>query len=420
MNTEVLAVPETQSRLEPTPALPNETKETATVTIAPPKADAKPQTQATTDIQAKLGMSIDCLEPTDDFAKKLTAAGISTVYGLAHMTETEVLSQFKLSGFNEAKDKLLGIGLKIGYSASVPVSVPAIAAPIAATPVPVPATPIDIPVAKKTKTKVSKKAKVKVVKTKAKTRAKKVAKVKPAKSATTPVKTKGESLLDLGAGYKMRCKQGTGYAVLYETAAKKGNFAEVATELEAGKYDPAKKEDADALLAKMLIPIAKLAIWCRNAASWKKYAEKRTTQLLSEAKGQSEGDKKRKRSAQNVLKDLKRCGEDGGWIGNFNEMLSVCIGYWNYMYPENQKEAPKELNRNACKFQKAKIFFRRFPLARSSEPAFILMFPDKFGDVIRQAIETSRGVKEPSKRTDLDQAPVPSASTPTISVPQVS
>lgn len=219
-----------------------------------------------------------------------------------------------------------------------------------------------------------------------------IAKAKPKKAPAAPKarvlkEDKGEGqFLDLGAGYKIAHKPGSAYSVFYKVVAEKGSFAEITTDLEAGKFDVNDKNDANKLLSKMLVPVDRLAGWCRAHNAWKEHAEKKTEVISKKAR---QGD----RQAKELLKNRARCG-DGRWSGNIAEMISTCVGYYNHR--ENKKGKP---NKNVRKFQEARIVLRRFPLSpKAKQPSFVLMFPEKFIDAVKTAILVGRGVLEDAKK----------------------
>lgn len=195
--------------------------------------------------------------------------------------------------------------------------------------------------------------------------------------------------IDLGAGFRIGCSPGSGYATFIATVAKRGDFAGVAKDLRDGKIDPSDKVQADALLARMFVPMDRLPGWCKQQASWKRHSEALTSRLLRDAKGK---DERRRKAAQSVLKNPRRCGKSGAWEGDIPEIVSTCVGYYNYLYARDPRT--KKLNRNATKFQRAKILFRRFPLEDRARPSFVLMFPEEYAETVRTAILSSRGVRE--------------------------
>jgi len=217
---------------------------------------------------------------------------------------------------------------------------------------------------------------------------KKQAKVAKPKTNSVPrpraaKKTSDESqFLDLGAGYKIAHKPGSAYSVFYKVVAERGHFATIAKELEDNVYDVNNKDDANKLLSKLFVPVENLSKWCRANSTWQEHADKKTELLSKKAK---HGDKQ----AKELLKNNNRCA-DGEWSGNIPEIISTCVGYYNWLV-EKKRGKP---NKNVKKFQDAGIVVRRFPLAKSSQPSFVLMFPEKYIDTIRTAIVVGRGVIE--------------------------
>ena len=211
----------------------------------------------------------------------------------------------------------------------------------------------------------------------------KAAKPKPkAKPAAKPKAKKQEKprhkyLIDLGAGYGVSGKKGSGYEVFLKTVAEKGHFSETVADLEAGKVNANDKEQAENLLAKSLVPVNRLEEWCRKDRDWKQHAAKKT-----------------EKSSKSVLTNEARA-QGGKWVGSINEMISTYIGYYNSVYGDNKS---KKVNRNATRMKDAGIFFRRFPLSKAKEgPSFVMMFPVKFADAFRTAIVTARGINEDVK-----------------------
>lgn len=213
----------------------------------------------------------------------------------------------------------------------------------------------------------------------------KAPKAKPTKPAAKPKAPKAKAqekprrkyLIDLGAGYGVSGKKGSGYEVFLKTVAEKGHFAELAADLEANKVDASKKEQAEELLAKAFVPVNKLEEWCRKDHDWKQHAAKKT-----------------EKSSKSVLTNEARAN-NGKWTGSINEMISTYIGYYNSVYGDRKN---KKVNRNATRMKEAGVFFRRFPLSKAKEgPSFVMMFPVKFADTFRTAVVTAKGVNEDVK-----------------------
>lgn len=211
-------------------------------------------------------------------------------------------------------------------------------------------------------------------------------------------KQAGGQFLDLGCGYRIAHKPGSAYSTFYRVVAKHGNFEEAVKALEAHKYELGDPIEANKLLEKMLVPVEKLEDFCRNDVSWKEHATKKTASLTSKAK---EGDSQ----AKDILKNESRCAE-GSWSGNIPEMISTCVGYYNYLMEISAKKSKKgngkkkipkaepKPNKNVKKFKEAGLVFRRFPLSKGSDKSYVLMFPEKFVDDIKTAILIGRGINE--------------------------
>ena len=199
-----------------------------------------------------------------------------------------------------------------------------------------------------------------------------------------------KQFLELGANYKIAHKDGSGYSTLYKTVAEKGNFEKVSLDLDAGKYDPNDRDSAAKLLEKMMVPIDKLEEWCRADSSWHDHSKKKTATLTQAA---GDGDK----AAKNILKNDSRCLE-GEWTGNVSEMFSTNVGYYSWImrqrYPVDGEKPEPEPNKNVLKFQEAGIVFRRYPLQKSSEAGFVMMYPEKHIDAVCTAILVAMGVNE--------------------------
>jgi len=206
-----------------------------------------------------------------------------------------------------------------------------------------------------------------------------------------PKKREGSTgqCLPLGTGYQIKHKPGSGYSTLYRVVAERGHFAEVCELLEADSVNVKDPLQAAKLLDMMMVPIDKLDEFCRNDPVWQQHAKKKTAVLLMKIK---EGDEK----AKEVLENETRCNH-GVWAGNLPEMLSTCVGYYNYLVDvwTKDKKAPKKPNKNVKKFQEAKVVFRRYPLNKGvGERAYVMMFPEKFIKQIKTAILTARAVDE--------------------------
>lgn len=188
--------------------------------------------------------------------------------------------------------------------------------------------------------------------------------------------------LELGNDFKIAHKPGSAYSILYQVVATRGNFCR-AVEMMDAKCDPKDAAQADTLLGLMLVPINQLEEWCRNEAGWQDYAGKRTEKLKKLA---DEGDKQ----AQSVLDNEDRSAK-GEWQGNIAEMISTCVGsYAAFLKGWNG-------NKNVEKFSEAKLLFRRFPFKKRSQATpdcFVMMYPEKYEGVVKQALETKFGKDE--------------------------
>lgn len=206
--------------------------------------------------------------------------------------------------------------------------------------------------------------------------------------------------LPLGAGFEIAHKPGTGYSTLYRVVAQRGSFAEVAEGLKAKKYSIHDAAEARKLLDMMMVPVEKLEEYCRAEESWQKHANRKTESLTGKV---ATGDKQ----AKEILENVARCA-GGTWSGNIREMVSTCVGYFNYLMKQRrlkkaglkptQSVLKKDCNKNVKKFQEAGIVFRRFPLNKGAEKSYVMMFPEQFTDDIRVAIKVGLGVDEDAKK----------------------
>lgn len=206
--------------------------------------------------------------------------------------------------------------------------------------------------------------------------------------------------LDLGGGFKIAHKPGSGYSTFYRLVAEKGHFVEIVEALKTGKYDVNNSIDANKLLDKMMVPVDRLRDYCRADQYWKDHATKKTETLTLKAK---EGDKQSKEQAKEILKNLTRCSDDG-WKGNIDEMISTCVGYYSFLMEQRKEkkrkkekaEKPEDKpNKNVKKFKDAGLVFRRFPLSsKGSNDSYVMMFPEKYIDQVKTAILVGRGINE--------------------------
>jgi hypothetical protein len=244
---------------------------------------------------------------------------------------------------------------------------------------------------------------------------------KPSKLRKPKQEDSKSQFLDIGAGFKIAHKPGSAYSVFYRVVAQKSHFEEVAKGLAEDKYDVHDKEEANKLLAKMLVPVDSLDEWCRTDSGWTSHAEKKTNALASKIK---EGNEK----ASKILENPTRC-LSGSWSGNLPEIISTCVGYYNHLMGlrtkrqqvkemeakiESEKNATKKkalqeeldkitkTNKNCAKFAEAGVVFRRYPLHKAGEGSgFVMLFPEKFIDEIKTAILVGRGINEDAEKTDV-------------------
>ena len=220
-------------------------------------------------------------------------------------------------------------------------------------------------------------------------------KVKKTKKKSKSDDPSGSQFLELGSGYRIAHKPGSGYSTFYRVVAEKGHFTEIASSLESGKVNVNDPATANKLLDRMLVPVDKLEEYCRTDASWREHADKKTENLTAKAK---DGDGQ----AKGILANNARCSA-GAWSGNIAEMISTCVGYYNHLLdgatglPKRRSRKKKDAgkpNKNVLKFQEAEIVFRRFPQGKTGDKSFVMMFPEKFIDVVKTAILVGRGINE--------------------------
>lgn len=199
--------------------------------------------------------------------------------------------------------------------------------------------------------------------------------------------------LDLGAGYWIAHKRGTAYSTFYRIIAERGHFVEIVALLE-GKINVRDPILANKLLDLMMIPLDKIEEYCQADPAWKTHAERKTQMLLTRIK---QGDK----AAKDVLNNATRC-TGNKWTGNFREILSTCVGYFNWLRDEAARATqakiegkpfkPTKLNKNVRKLKEAKLVIRRFPSKKgSNQQAYIMLFPEKFIPQVNMALRTAKG-----------------------------
>jgi len=190
--------------------------------------------------------------------------------------------------------------------------------------------------------------------------------------------------LDLGGGYKIAHKPGSGWSTFFRVLVKACNFVEVAQILESGSFDPKDKNQADELLAKMFVRKDVIEKMVRADDEWKKHAEKKMGTYVTRSQ---DGDD----AAKEVMAKGVRV-QDGEWKGNIREIISTANGYYNAIRKGLDIDSAPKKYKNVRKFKEAGVIFRQYPLKpKKDENVCIMLFPAKFLDVVKQAIATSRG-----------------------------
>lgn len=207
--------------------------------------------------------------------------------------------------------------------------------------------------------------------------------------------------LQLGAGYQIAHKPNSAWSVFNTLLAEHGHFDKIARALEGQRYTMTSLKDyatAKELLDKLMVSISKLEGLCRCHPVWKEHATKKTDVLKTRIK---EGDKQ----AKDILGNKNRC-ESGTWTGNIPEIISTCVGYHSFLVYESARsdprfkpfmdilDKPKKPNKNVKKFERAKVVFRRFPLHKNGDRAYVMLFPDKFVNEVKRAILTVYSIDE--------------------------
>jgi len=199
--------------------------------------------------------------------------------------------------------------------------------------------------------------------------------VQPTAAAPKP------SLFELGAGYRIKVKPGSGYQAFYDVMAQKGHFGECAAILAAPGFDPSQQAAAGNLMTKLLVSREVVEQEMLRHPVWVEHCQKKTKQLKERAK-------KGIHAAKKIVGESDRF-VGGLWKGKVAEIISVCCGSYTAR------------NRNSNKYREAGIVVRPYPIegARASQGQFLMMFPAKFGDAVRKCIKTQYGVDE--KAPDL-------------------
>jgi hypothetical protein len=218
-------------------------------------------------------------------------------------------------------------------------------------------------------------------------------KAPPKKAAAQPKVGEETMHLDLGAGYKVTHKPGSGWSAVMRLIAREGNFEEVAATLDSKSFNPDDKAQATLLLSKLFVRKEALEKVVRADAEWKRHCDKRMAALEKRAQ---EGDK----AAQETLTNPSRV-KGGEWLGNIREIISTSNGSYNSLMTvvERHKDLTLEQciekwqpNKNVEKFKQAGLIFRQFPLKpKKDDPVFVMIFPLKHTSTVQRAIIASRG-----------------------------
>jgi hypothetical protein len=196
--------------------------------------------------------------------------------------------------------------------------------------------------------------------------AKKEEKVEPVGKGVVPKVAKE---LEVGPGYDIRLLPGSGYWITCQSLAEMGHFKDIVTLLSSPNFDPTNKQQAADLVSKILVGKGDLEERVRTHPSWDQHAQKRTKRLKDRAKNDT--------AAKKTL-DNERRVKSGRWIGNFKEIISVCVS-----------SATKD-NRNVKKFHKAGVIIDQYPAepAKRDDPVFIMMYPKQYRKKVVAALAT--------------------------------
>lgn len=193
--------------------------------------------------------------------------------------------------------------------------------------------------------------------------------IRPVRLAST--QPPSDKFLRIG-DYKISTRAGSGYRVLYKTVAHEGNFE--ASEKVLSSLDPTNHAAAKRLLDKLFVKIDKVEQAMRTDTAWGTHCERKLHKLRQRADA---GDKKAQRVIDNELRV-----KGGVWLGDIKEMISTCNG----------SSSETADNRNIRKFKDAGLSFMLFPQRpKNGESARVAIFPLKYLDKVRKAIETVYG-----------------------------
>lgn len=175
-----------------------------------------------------------------------------------------------------------------------------------------------------------------------------------AKKAPKDANAKGK--LELGAGYSISHREGSGYSIITKILTEECHFAEAAESLES-------KEKNKKTILWMSVDRIAFEDTIKATAAWKVFAQKKYEVLKKRA---SDGDD----AAQKTLQNKSRV-VGSTWVGNIPEMLSVMCGSGNAD------------NRNVWKFQNAGVTIAMFELDGKQR---LTIYPAKFNAFFKQAL----------------------------------
>lgn len=184
-------------------------------------------------------------------------------------------------------------------------------------------------------------------------------------------------------GYKIRLKPDSGYRIFLGIMAAVGKFEEAVSLLERADFDASNENHAKQLLKLLMVRREAAIQMMKDHARWPEHAKTKLTHLKARA---AAGNKR----AQATLENPKRV-KDGKWIGDIQEIISVCCGAYN---------CDPEKNRNIKKFDEGGLTFRKFPLKPTrNEPVYLMMFPSKHVVSVVSALMTA--YKEKAQDEDV-------------------
>lgn len=180
--------------------------------------------------------------------------------------------------------------------------------------------------------------------------------------------------LDLGAGYRVPHRPGSGYSAFLRILAQESKFGECARMLSVEPCVQA--DDAKKLLEMMMVPVSRVLDLMSKDPEFLGYCERKTRRLQEAAGG---GDQQ----AREVLDDSRRADGNGNWRGNLQEIISTCKGVYT------------SRNKNVKKYRDAGILIRQFPIdVKSNNDTKLMMFPIVHAEAVTKLIRLAFGVKE--------------------------